>query len=122
MLALGLAGCGPEPVDVTHTSTLDDGDAKLRVDQSPYERYEVELGTGWRVVADMHGATFDPYLHLIDPDNRQVVQTDDARPGTHDAHLEHTASAAGTYLVIANAARPDGRGEYTLHIVTTAPP
>src|SRR5690349_19582474 len=92
LLLLFALGCGPAPIDQTHEGTLDDADAKLRVDQSPYEPYEVELGAGWRVIAEMRSTAFDPYLHLIDPQNQQLEQNDDAAPSTHDARIEHVVT------------------------------
>src|SRR5262249_17251478 len=107
LMACLLGACGLDPIDQTRTGSLDDGDPRLRVDQSPYEAYPVELREGWRIVAEMHSASFDPYLHLIDPENRQIEQNDDVGPNNHDARIEHVATSSGTYQVIANAARPE---------------
>jgi hypothetical protein len=66
----------------------------------------------------MESAAFDTYLELHGPDGSLVARNDDAAPGVFDSRIEILAPTTGSYRVIANAFRPEGRGPYRLHIVT----
>lgn len=122
-LALGLAtlaglyGCSdPDPVDRTESGTLEEGDDRVRDDNSPYDSYEFRAAEGWRIVLDMESSAFDTYLWLLGPSGESLEQDDDAGEGTN-SHIERVAPTGGTYTVRANSYDETGRGAYTLHIV-----
>jgi len=113
-LALSLLACGsPSPVDETREGTLEDDDPRVEDDNSPYDEYQLDVGEGWRIEAEMTSSDFDPYLWLIGPDGHSIVQDDDGGEGL-TARFEHTATAAGTYTVRANSYDGTGRGAYRL--------
>ncbi|MBZ0117903.1 MAG: hypothetical protein K8H88_12950 [Sandaracinaceae bacterium] len=118
---LFVSACGAEPVDERIQGTLTDDDRVLAVDQSRYDEHELELEEGWIVTLELESSAFDAYVHLIDPDGRQIAENDDARSGTTNARIERVAPESGTYRAIANARDATGRGAYVLHIVTAQP-
>lgn len=128
-----LAGCAkPEPVNITETGTLAVGDLVIEDDSSLYDEYTFTAAAGMNIVVEMTSDEFDAYVHLVGP-NDLHEQNDDFDPaaGTN-AKIEYTATANGTYRVLANAfSAPscEGEGEeevcenvgaYTVTIVTTA--
>lgn len=115
-----LLGCSmfgsPEPVDETHQGTLTDSSERLPDDNSPFDSYEFEAGSGWTVTIDMMSTEFDTYLLLEGPGGVRVAQDDDGGEGTN-ARISYTTTASGTHKVIANSYSDSGRGAYTLRIV-----
>ncbi|MFT6399924.1 MAG: hypothetical protein ACJAYU_004694 [Bradymonadia bacterium] len=128
-----LAGCAkPEPVNITETGTLAEGDLVLEDDSSLYDEYTFTAAAGMRIVVEMTSDQFDAYVHLAGPNDLHEQNDDfDAAVGTN-AKIEYTAVSNGTYRVLANAfGAPscEGEGEeevcenvgdYTVTIVTTA--
>lgn len=113
-LCISLVACGsPSPIDETQQGTLEDDDPRVEDDNSPYDEYQLDVGEGWTIEAEMTSSDFDPYLWLIGPDGHSIVQDDDGGEGL-TARFEHTATAAGTYTVRANSYDGSGRGAYRL--------
>ena len=82
-------------------------------DASPFETWYFEGRRGQRVTVAMRAADFDAYLHL-GLVGGQVIANDDDSDGGTNARITTTLPQDGTYAVIANALRPNGRGAYTL--------
>lgn len=107
-------------VDEWHQGVLHDTDMMLPTDNSPYDEFLFHASAGSRAVVTLESATFDTYLVLHGPDNAVVASNDDMGGGNLNSRVEVVVPSTGTYRVIANALRPEGRGPYRLHI-TTAP-
>lgn len=111
-LALGACGGDYSPVDQNHTGNLADG-AQQHGGRT-CDAYEISVGSGWHVTADMT-SDWDNYLYLTKGED---VATNDDTNGTN-ARLDNDVQEAGTYTVYA-CSYSDGRGAYTLHITTRA--
>jgi hypothetical protein len=114
-LALALGACGGgdyQPVDQNHTGNLADG-AQQHGGRT-CDAYEISVGRGWHVTADMT-SDWDNYLYLTKGDD---VATNDDTNGTN-ARVDTDVEMAGMYTVYA-CSYSDGRGAYTLHITTRA--
>lgn len=107
-------------VDEWHQGMLDDTDMRLPTDGSPYDEYLFHAPGGARVVVTLESTAFDTYLVIHGPDNAVVASNDDVATGNLNSRVVFIVPATGTYHVVANALRPEGRGPYRLHI-TTAP-
>ncbi len=127
-----LAGCAkPEPVNITETGTLTEGDSVIEDDASLYDEYTFTAAAGMNIVIEMSSDEFDTYVHLLGP-NDLHEQNDDMSAESTNSRLEYTATAGGSYRVLANAfSAPscEGEGEeevcqnmgaYSVSIVTTA--
>ncbi len=113
-VALALTGCGGDyqPVDQNHSGNLADG-AQQHGGRT-CDSYEISVGAGWHVTADMT-SEWDNYLYLTKGDD--VASNDDTN-GTN-ARIDTDVEMAGMYTVYA-CSYSDGRGAYTLHITTRA--
>lgn len=119
-LLLTTACSKAEPLDETHSGELTDGDTRLDTDNSPYDEYDFRVQSGMNVSVEMRSTAFDTYLIVTGPDGEQVAQNDDCTAGDYDLScVEFSAEDTGKYTVIANSFSESGRGEYTVHIVTT---
>lgn len=119
-LLLTTACSKAEPLDETHNGELTDSDEKREEDNSPFDEYEFRVQSGMNVRVEMRSTDFDPYLMVANPDGSEAGQNDDCTPGDYElACVEFTAENTGKYTVIANSFSESGRGEYTVHIVTT---
>ena len=128
-----LAGCSKaEPVNLSETGALEDGDSILEDDGSLYDSYSFSAAAGMNVVIEMTSENFDTYLHLIGPGELHEQNDDfDAATGTN-SKIVTTLESGGNYTVYANAfSAPscEGEGEaevcentgaYALTVVTTA--
>ena len=113
--ALALTACGDsyEAVDQNHSGNLAEGATEH--DGRNCDSYEVSVGEGWTVTADMT-SEWDNYLYLA-KDGTDVTSNDDTN-GTN-ARISHTITEAGTHTVFACSYAGD-TGAYQLHIVTAA--
>ena len=116
LVAIGLGGCGGgdyTAVDQNHTGTLAEGAAQHG--GRTCDSYEIQLGRGWHVTADMT-SDWDNYLYLAKIED--VASNDDTN-GTN-ARIDTDVDMAGGYTVYA-CSYGDTRGAYTLHITTRGP-
>jgi hypothetical protein len=100
------------------------GDHVLEVDGTLYDELAFMAVEGASIVITMRSAAFDPYLHLIGPDGRQIAHGG-VPPGestTGLAELIVVAPTEGEYRVYANAVAPEMRGAYELRLVVESPP
>ncbi len=113
-LAIVLGACGGDysPVDENHTGDLADGDQDHGGRKC--DAYEISVGQGWHVTAEMT-SDWDNYLYLTKGED--VASNDDTN-GTN-ARIDTDVDMAGMYTVYA-CSYSDGRGAYTLHITTRA--
>jgi hypothetical protein len=117
----------PPPVlqagDQIHRGEIADGDHVLEVDGTLYDELAFSTVEGASIVITMQSTAFDPYLHLIGPDGRQVAHggTPPDEP-TDVAELVVIAPATGDYRIYANALEPAMRGPYELRLVVETPP
>ncbi|MGF1535075.1 MAG: PPC domain-containing protein [Elainellaceae cyanobacterium] len=93
---------------------LETGDAVLEQDGSLYDTYSFEGQAGQTVSILMESATFDPFIWLFSPQNRQLAQNDDFNTTTLSAGIVTTLPEDGTYVVVANAHDAENRGRYRL--------
>jgi hypothetical protein len=117
LIALGLGGCGGggdyTPVDQNHTGTLTD--SATQHDGRTCDTYEIQLGRGWHVTADMT-SEWDNYLYLA---KLEDVATNDDTNGTN-ARIDTDVEMSGGYTVYA-CSYGTSRGPYQLHITTRGP-
>jgi hypothetical protein len=85
-------------------------------DASPFQVWHFEGRQGQRVAITMRAPDFDSFLHLGLVGDRTTLATDDDGAGGTDARISLTLPRTGTYAVIANSLRPNGRGPYTLQL------
>ena len=113
VLAIGLAACGGDytPADDTHTGSLADGASEHG--GRTCDTYDIQLGRGWNVTADMT-SEWDNYLYLT-KGSEEIASNDDTNG--FNAQINQNVEMAGGYTVHA-CAYSDGRGDYTLHVVT----
>lgn len=119
LAAVALGCSSPDPVNETHTGTLQDGDSVHPDDQSLYDEYPIEVGKGYTITVTMHSTDFDSYIHMHGPQGEGAQDNDSG--GGNDARVVHVAENGGRWLVWANSARPGETGSYTLTITTTKP-
>ncbi|HEY8430357.1 MAG TPA: hypothetical protein VIL20_18385 [Sandaracinaceae bacterium] len=115
VVALTLSACGGgdyQPVDQTHTGVLTDAD--LQHSGRTCDAYEVSVGRGWRITAEMT-SDWDNYLYLAKGFD---VESNDDTNGTN-ARIDTNVDLAGVYTIYA-CAFSSGRGPYTLRITTRA--
>lgn len=85
-------------------------------DASPFQVWYFQGRQGQRVTINMRAADFDTYLHLGLVGTKTMVATDDDGAGGTNSRITATLPQDGTYAVIANSLRPNGRGPYTLEL------
>lgn len=85
-------------------------------DASPFQVWYFEGRAGQRITVNMRSADFDNYLHIGRVGAKQPLANDDDSGGGTNARLSVTLPEAGTYAIIANSLRPNGRGPYTLEV------
>lgn len=96
------------------TGVLDGGDS-TRLDCSPYEAFHLDVTAETEVEVTLESTSFVPFLLLVSPAG-EFVGSEDAGAGRQRVHVEQRLQP-GRWIVVANALRPDGAGEYRL-IVT----
>lgn len=95
--------------------TLTASSAQLE-DGSSYDLFRYDSPGNETIVILMESVDFDTYLSLGRMEQgafTQLASDDDGAGGTN-ARIEHTISAAGTYLIRANSLMPGETGSYTL--------
>jgi serine protease Do len=92
------------------------GGPVLPSDNSLYREYTFEGRAGQSVAISLESTDFDPYVAIIDPNDRLVAENDDESDSTKNAFLSVTLPATGRYRVIVNAYDASGRGRYTLTV------
>ncbi|HRN54625.1 MAG TPA: PPC domain-containing protein, partial [Gemmatimonadaceae bacterium] len=85
-------------------------------DASPFQVWYFTGRRGQRVTINMRAADFDTYLHLGIVGTKTMVATDDDGAGGTNSRITATLPEDGTYAVIANSLRPNGRGPYTIEL------
>ena len=93
-------------------------------DQGHFRAYVFRANAGDRFEATMESSEFDTYLRVgrslgvvLDP-----IQEDDDAGGGTDSRLRFTASAAGTYVLVAQGFSNDDLGDFTLTLTPLPPP
>lgn len=85
-------------------------------DASPFEVWYFEGRRGQRVTVNMRSTEFDTYLHLGIVGTKTMIATDDDGAGGTNSRITATLPQDGTYAIIANSLRPNGRGPYTIEL------
>jgi hypothetical protein len=86
-------------------------------DGSRYDLHEFSAAAGTTITIQLHSASFDPFVGLIDPNGVPVAINDDVSAGSTDAKIVHTLTTGGTYTVFANNLLASGAaGDYELTI------
>lgn len=98
---------------------LDANSNVLESDNSYFNAYSFDAEQGQRITIDMISEQLDAYLILIDPNGQDIAQDDDGGGGTN-ARLMTTATASGTYTILANSYSVGEVGEYRLRVVADA--
>ncbi len=83
-------------------------------DASPFQTWYFQGRQGQRVTLVMRAPDFDSFLHLGLVGGNGTIATDDDGAGGTNSRITATLPQTGTYAVIANSLRPNGRGPYTL--------
>jgi len=107
-------GSSYEPVNTTNNGEI--ADSASEHDSRKCVEYPISVGENWNVDVQMT-SEYDNYVYL-GHGGADVASNDDGDQGLN-AHLVHTATEAGDYIVYA-CAYSDGRGAYTLAIQTSA--
>ncbi len=94
---------------------LDANSNVLESDNSYFNAYTFDAEQGQRITIDMISDQLDAYLILIDPNGQDIAQDDDGGGGTN-ARLVTTATASGTYTILANSYSVGEVGEYRLQV------
>jgi serine protease Do len=105
-----------ERVILRQEGILGPGASILPSDGSLYQEYTFEGRAGQSVTISLASPDFDPYLALLDPDERLIGENDDASQSNSNATITLTLPSTGTYRVIVNAYDRRGRGRYLLTI------
>ena len=128
-LTLGATNCPPTPTQIANGQTingsLDSGECRLDSDNTVYDAYSFTANAGQQVSITMTSASFDVFLELLPPGgsiaNEEFMATDDNSGGGTNAHIPSSTStgfgvlpATGTYIILANSARADQLGSYSL--------
>ena len=127
------SGTGPDcpltPINlgqtVTGSLTASDCHSPLRGNFHFADRYFFSASAGQQVAISM-SSSVNPFLALIDPNNRVVFVDDDrfasgnARIPTNDGWLN--LSLAGTYIVEVTSSLGGGAASYSLNLSTLSPP
>jgi hypothetical protein len=85
-------------------------------DGSPYRAYPLQGTQGQIITISLSSRDFDPYLMVVDANNRTVAENDDSAPNDKSSALTVTLPSTGAYRVIADAYDRSGRGNYTLTV------
>lgn len=120
----GLVACGStDPVNITETGSIADGDTVHPADGSLYDEYSFKAKSGWDIHIKMSSTEVDSYLQLRRPgvEDEVFMEEADDTEGSRDAELRITAPASGTYNVWANTASSSDRGAYTITIKAEPP-
>lgn len=127
LCAIGAVGCKKaQPLAITESGELTDGDEKRSEDDTPQDKYTFTAGVGDVVTVNMTAENngFDTYLLVGNPDGSEVGQNDDCVTGNPDSGscMTFTVRQKGVHTVYANAVNPTDRGRYTLRITSTLAP
>ncbi len=119
----GLVACSTDPVNITESGSIADGDDVHPADGSLYDEYSFKAKSGWDIHIKMSSTEVDSYLQLRRPgvDDESFMEEADDTVGSRDAELRITAPASGTYQVWANTASSSDRGAYTITIKAEPP-
>lgn len=80
--------------------------------------YQVKMEAGKTYVIDMISPdqkALDPYLRLLDSSGKQLAEDDDGGEGLN-ARITFSATAAGTYRIVATSFGKFGNGDFTLEV------
>lgn len=102
-------------VGETRVGSLSQGDKRLPLDGSLYDRYVFEGQAGQRIKIELTSTSFEPYLALMDRDGTELISSS-ADADTRTARIEITLSYTGRYHIRVNSLHKDGTGRYTLKI------
>lgn len=89
-------------------------DQVLQIDGTLYDQFTFCGKAGQQVKITLESTEFDPYLILVDPNQTILAENDDWDANSQNSQLIVVLPQAGTYTVVANAYRKEGRGQYTL--------
>jgi hypothetical protein len=125
-IALGLDDAPPvaqaqdtsSPATLNVEGVLEEGDARIPMDNSLYDEYTFEGRAGQNVVITLSSNDFNPYLIVFSPNGELLGQVDDISEDNLTAQLVVTLPLDGIYIVLANAFDDTGRGQYTLTVTT----
>ncbi|MBD0341187.1 MAG: pre-peptidase C-terminal domain-containing protein, partial [Microcoleus sp. Co-bin12] len=115
-LELKASATEPSRAILQEEGALVAGGPVLPSDNSLYREYTFEGRAGQSVAISLESTDFDPYVAIIDPNDRLVAENDDESDSTKNAFLSVTLPATGRYRVIVNAYDASGRGRYTLTV------
>lgn len=93
-----------------------DANSEAMDDASPFQVWYFEGRQGQRVTINLRAPDFDPFLHLGLVGGKTTIATDDDGGGGTNARITATLPSTGTYAIVANALRANGRGAYTIEV------
>jgi len=103
------------PTAAAGAGRLGPGDAQLRTGEY-YDRVTFEAAAGDQVVIELTSTEFDPYLIVVDANERPLLEEDDSPGAGLGVNATVTLPAAGRYTVIVTSAFPNETGAYRLTI------
>jgi eukaryotic-like serine/threonine-protein kinase len=84
--------------------------------KEPERVHEVKMSAGQIYLIDLGSDEFDTYLRLHDSQGKLLAENDDIAPDNLNSRLIFTASADGTYRVVATSYGNRGKGAYSLTV------
>ena len=112
--AAGSAAKADTPLLITR-GVLAAGDEAFD-DESLYDRHTFLGKGGQQVIISLESQDFDPYLILLDPNERRISENDDISRNNRNSRLVITLPVTGTYTVVANSYEPNKNGQYALEV------
>lgn len=115
----------PIAIGATAEGSLDRDDwTDVFADRSFTDLYEVRLASGQTVTFEASSTEFDTYISLLRGPGDQLVDNDDAAPGTTDSRIVYTSATDATYFLAVTSFRAGATGRYRLRIAegATEPP
>ncbi len=95
--------------------SLDRSDALYRMRDAFSDTYAFEAEAGTPIDISMQSDAFDTFIALIGPNGSSIATDDDGGQGVN-SHLQTTATADGTYRIVATSFSGDITGPYTLSL------
>ncbi len=117
---------GRPPFDVYASIDPSDGEysppaeGDYQPDTRQADRYPLALEAGAQITVHMNAPDLDCYLYVLGPDQAVVAEDDDGG-GQLNSRVDFTASAAGTYTVIATTFTEGDTGAYALRVRSGSP-
>jgi hypothetical protein len=122
----------PITIGQTINGTLATGDCLNPIDNdgSKVDEYTFTGTAGQQISITMSSTAFDTYLYLLRPDNTVIAVNDDINANINPPNLNSaipvnipflTLLTDGTYSIIANSARPEEAGAYSLTLTSGTP-